>query len=46
MPDKCLLYNVRYSLDDGIFVEEVNLLLGRVYVDIDRSWVNVQTVRD
>ena len=45
LPNQCLLDNVRYPLDDHIFVEEMNLLLGWVDVDVNRTWVNLQTVR-
>ena len=44
LSDKGLLDSVRYSLDDGVFVEKMHFLLGRMHVHIDRLWVNLQAV--
>lgn len=44
LSDEGLLDSVRYSLDDGVLVEKMHFLLGRMHVHIDRLRVNLQAV--
>jgi len=40
-----LLNGIRYSLDDGFFIQKVDLALGRMHIDIYRPRVEVDAAR-